>query len=281
MARVVGPGLRFLGLLAFKPIERQFTHMHETIVASLKALEKERGLRVLFACESGSRAWGFASRDSDWDVRFFFVWPRDHYLRVLLPPDYLHCDLPGELDLTGWDLRKALHHAAKSSASVFEWLRSPVVYYDAGGFAQQMLAVSDPCFQIKPTVHHYLGLARQLWAQAGEGTSLNGKKCLYVLRATLCARWSLTYGTPPPVAFAELLPLVNDAALTAEILEFVRLKQAATEKDALPVSPALREFLATMQSDCLAAAAVLSHPEPDLAPLDHLLLATLDDGVGS
>jgi hypothetical protein len=96
--------------------------MRKAILRSLTTLEAECGIRVLYACESGSRAWGFASRDSDWDVRFFFVWPQREYLRVQLPADHMHRDLPGNLDITGWALRKALHHAAKSSASVLEWL---------------------------------------------------------------------------------------------------------------------------------------------------------------
>src|SRR6187549_3121143 len=95
--------------------------MHQAILSSLAALEAETGIRVLYACESGSRAWGFASRDSDWDVRFFFVWPQREYLRVRAPQDHIHRDLPGDLDITGWDLRKALSHALKSSASVLEW----------------------------------------------------------------------------------------------------------------------------------------------------------------
>jgi uncharacterized protein len=224
--------------------------MHDTIVQCLATFAAERGIRVLYACESGSRAWGFASRDSDWDVRFFFVRPREEYLRVHLPADHLHVDLPGDIDLSGWDLRKALHHAGKSSASVLEWLGSPMVYAAVPGFAEEMRQLAGAHFCAKPTVHHYLGLAKQLWAQAGEGAELNGKKCLYVMRATLCARWALTYDTPPPVAFAELLPLLGSAALRDEILQFVTRKELGGEKDSFPVSEALRGYLAATRAAC-------------------------------
>jgi len=252
--------------------------MREEILNSLTTLEAEQGIRVLYACESGSRAWGFASRDSDWDVRFFFVWPQREYLRVQLPADHIHRDLPGDLDITGWDLRKALHHAAKSSASVLEWLGSPIVYFDREGIADEMRRLARGCFRVRPTVHHYLGLAKQLWAQAGEGGELNGKKCLYVMRATLCARWALTHGTPPPVAFAELVPLIGDDALRDEVLQFVALKLEARESDALPVSGTLRSFLADTRAACEEEHVHLSATNAEMQPLDDFFQRTLAHG---
>ena len=243
--------------------------MRSEILKSLEALEAERGFRLLYACESGSRAWGFASEDSDWDVRFFFAWPQREYLRVHAPQDHLHCDLPGDLDITGWELRKALHHMAKSSASVLEWLHSPQVYFESA-VAEDLRRLARQCFRVRPTVHHYLGLAKQLWAQAGNGAELNGKKVLYVMRATLCARWALSRGTPPPVAFVELLPLVEDAALRREVEVFVTLKKAARESDALPVSSALRLWLAEVRDACEAEQAQLTTEDCTLEELDGL-----------
>lgn len=248
--------------------------MHEAILDSLTALEAELGLRVLYACESGSRAWGFASRDSDWDVRFFFAWPQQDYLRVHMPRDQVHRDLPGDLDITGWELRKALHHMAKSSASVLEWLHSPQVYFESPA-VPEMRTLARQAFRIRPTVHHYLGLAKQLWAQAGAGEALNGKKSLYVMRATLCARWTLTKGTPPPVAFAELLPLITGTALRQEVERFVELKKEARESDALPVSGALRTFLAETRAACETEQETLPAEELDMAPLDDFFQRTL------
>jgi uncharacterized protein len=255
---------------------RTSLHMRQEISRSLAAVEAEHGIRVLYACESGSRAWGFASRDSDWDVRFFFVRPQREYLRVQIPADQIHRDLPGDLDMTGWDVRKALHHVAKSGASVFEWLGSPVVYVDRDGFASELRRLARDCFRVRPAVHHYLGLAKQLWPQAGgDEAELNGKKCLYVMRATLCARWCLMHGTPPPVAFAELLPLVGDAALREEILRFVALKTEGSESDAFPVSGRLREFLTATRAACDAAQADLAAAAVDLSPLDAFFQRTL------
>jgi predicted nucleotidyltransferase len=207
-------------------------------------------------------------------VRFIYVWPQGEYLRVREPADQIHRDLPGNLDITGWDLRKALHHAAKSSASVLEWLHSPQVYLEREG-AAELRRLARGCFRVRPTVHHYLGLAKQLWAQAGDGAALNGKKALYVMRATLCARWALTHGTPPPVAFAGLLPLVTDSALLAELRQFVAMKEAGTESDAFPVSDALRGFLAETRDACGAEEETLTTGPVDMAPLDEFFQRTL------
>jgi predicted nucleotidyltransferase len=249
--------------------------VHQAIVSSLASLEAETGIRVLYACESGSRAWGFASKDSDWDVRFFFVWPQREYLRVREPKDHMHRDLPGDLDITGWDLRKALHHALKSSASVLEWLESPAVYLNRDGIAESLRPLVNDCFRVRPTVHHYLGLAKQLWPAAGEGAALNGKKCLYVMRATLCARWALIHGTPPPVAFSGLLPLVEESAVLDEIHAFVTLKQEGAESDAFPVSENLRGWLAGLRSECEELEKAVETEPTDSAPLDAFFQETL------
>ena len=248
--------------------------MIETIQQTLREIEEAQGFRVLYACESGSRAWGFASRDSDFDVRYIFVWPRDEYLKVHVPPEHKHDDF-GDLDMTGWDLRKALHHFGKSNASFYEWLHSPVVYFD-GGLRDALQQLMPQFFQARTGAHHYLGLSRQLWPQES-GESINGKKLLYVLRATLAAQWILQHQTPPPVPFVELLPLVKDMILLSEIEHLIEAKKAAIEADALPVSQALREFVISTRATNEDKAKSLAMAPVDFAPLDdlcrHILLA--------
>jgi hypothetical protein len=246
----------------------------QAIEKALHEIEAAQGFRILYACESGSRAWGFASRDSDFDVRYIFVWPRDEYLKVHVPPEHKHDDF-GDLDMTGWDLRKALHHFGKSNASFYEWLNSPVVYLD-DGLRDELQQLMPQFFQARTAAHHYLGLARQLWPQEA-GESINGKKLLYVLRATLAARWSLQHKTAPPVPFSELLPLIPNTALRAEIERLVDAKKDAIEADALPVSAALREFVIATRIDCEEQSKTLAVAPVDFAPLDnlcrHILLA--------
>ena len=53
--------------------------MRDRIMKKLDEIEKTEEVRILLAVESGSRAWGFASTDSDYDVRFIYFRPEDEY----------------------------------------------------------------------------------------------------------------------------------------------------------------------------------------------------------
>lgn len=248
--------------------------MQATIQQTLREIETAQGFRILYACESGSRAWGFASRDSDFDVRYIFVWPRDEYLKVHPPREHQHDDF-GDLDLTGWDLRKALHHFGKSNASFYEWLNSPVVYFD-DGLRAQLQNLMPQFFQARSGVHHYLGLSQRLWI-SGESQPFTGKKLLYILRAVLAARWVLDYKSAPPVPFIELLPLVENAALQSEIKQLIKAKKVAVEADVLPISAALREFVVATRADCEEQVKTLEAAPVTFDLLDELCLKILEN----
>ena len=94
----------------------------------LDEIEEMEGVKILHAVESGSRAWGFASPDSDYDVRFVYVRPEQYYLRLDEKKDFINWELDETLDINGWDLSKTLQHFHKSNASLYEWGNSPVVY---------------------------------------------------------------------------------------------------------------------------------------------------------
>lgn len=214
---------------------------NQTILQALADLERETGAVVLFAIESGSRAWGFASVDSDWDVRFVYAWPRNRYLKVRPPSDVLQKMLPGNLDLSGWDLRKALHHIGKSNASFAEWLGSPLIYREQSEVAGRLRALGARCFQAKATAHHYLGLAQQIRSRAGDAP-MTGKQTLYFLRATLAAQVALRENRQPSVPLAGSLHIL-DERLRLQAEDLVRRKASATEKQVLDVDDALRSRL--------------------------------------
>ncbi len=252
--------------------------MTPAILSGLARLEAEHGFRVLLAVESGSRAWGFASPDSDWDVRFIFAWPREAYLSVQAPPSTQQL-MDGDLDFSGWDLRMALQHFGKSNASLLEWVGSPIVYHRDDSFHRALVALLPTFFQSKAAIHHYLGLARSLQARAGDAARPNGKKWLYVLRATLAAQWTLTRREPPPVAFARLLPQIADPALRWEIDALVTAKAAGSEADAFAVSAELRNLIDARRAELDAAAATLEDAPVDMATLDALFRTTLEAGA--
>ena len=104
------------------------TEIVQLIKEKLSQIEERENIRILYACESGSRAWGFASSDSDYDVRFIYVRPKEFYLKLENTCDTLECELNEIYDISGWDLKKMLRLLNRSNPSIFEWAASPLVY---------------------------------------------------------------------------------------------------------------------------------------------------------
>lgn len=138
--------------------------MQTNILNQLKAIEHEKGVTLLYAVESGSRAWGFASPDSDYDIRFIYRHDLNYYLSLWEQPDVIEFMTKDDLDGSGWDLRKTVQLLAKSNAPLLEWLYSPVVYYENEAFATQMRALAKDCFSPIACLHHYLGTTKKFMA---------------------------------------------------------------------------------------------------------------------
>lgn len=210
--------------------------MKGRIVEELESLERERGIRVLYACESGSRAWGFASRDSDYDPRFIYVLPPEHYLCIREPDDTI--DFPiedGALDLTGWELRKALRLFQKSNASLFEWLRSPIVYREEKERIEEWRNLVPEFFLPLASASHYAGLAKSFWRRPLQEECVPAKKYLYCLRALLAARWIIERREPIPVPFRELREGIDlEAGLDDAIEEMIAAKAGQDEREESP-----------------------------------------------
>lgn len=212
--------------------------MERQIAAGLDALP----VRTLYACESGSRAWGFASPDSDWDVRFVFAHPRDAYLSIERPTETIDEFLPNDLDLAGWDLRKTLGLLRKSNPSLLEWLHSPIVYRAEPGFLEAMRTLAERAFSPNAGLHHYHSMAGSNLAKSVPTPRAPFKKYLYVLRPLLAGRWIEATGTIAPVPIDPLLDLVP-LAHCAEVDELLRLKKAAGEREVFAGLPALHAWM--------------------------------------
>jgi len=126
--------------------------LKKIIKQCLADIEQEQDVRILYACESGSRAWGFESKDSDYDVRFIYVKPLDWHLTVEPQRDVIEAMLPHDVDLAGWELKKALHLFHKGNTSLIEWLHSPIVYFDDAQFAQELRAILKQEFSAKADI---------------------------------------------------------------------------------------------------------------------------------
>ncbi|RYY15894.1 MAG: nucleotidyltransferase domain-containing protein, partial [Cytophagaceae bacterium] len=197
---------------------------------------------ILYACEAGSRAWGFSSPDLDYDVRVIYAPPLPWYLRLDEGPDTLNLPVDKELDVSGWELRKALRLLRGSNAALFEWLQSPIVYHEAAGFRAQLAPLLPVAFNLKAGLHHYLSQLRRGVEEDLPSEEVRLKRLFYALRSALAARWIRERRTLPPMAFAplgELLPV--DLQVTVD--ELLGQKAVATEKTLVVRPVALVAFL--------------------------------------
>jgi predicted nucleotidyltransferase len=216
--------------------------MQTRIVKALAALEATHNIQILYACEAGSRAWGFLSPDSDYDVRFIYVHPLDWYLRLEESPDTLNFPIDEELDLAGWELRKTLRLLKGSNAALFEWLQSPIVYHEAPGFRAQLAPLLPQAFNLKAGLHHYLGQLRRGVEEELTGEEVRLKRLFYALRSALAARWIRERHALPPMEFAPLRALLP-ADLQEIVNELLAQKAFANEKTVVTRSAALVAFL--------------------------------------
>ncbi|GAB2965651.1 nucleotidyltransferase domain-containing protein [Hymenobacter coalescens] len=249
--------------------------MQTRIVAELQRLEATHEVRVLYACEAGSRAWGFPSPDSDFDVRFIYVRPAAAYLTLEEGPDTLNFPVDDELDLAGWDLRKALKLLRGSNAALLEWLQSPVVYHEALDFRAAAQPLLPACFQPLAALHHYLGLVRRGVEDDLPHSEIRLKRLFYALRSALAARWIRTRAAVPPM---ELVPLrtLLPADLQDSVTELLHRKADANEKTVVPRPAALAAFIQAEYEAGQAARAVLpSARRPDPTPVLDALFQRL------
>ena len=244
------------------------------VLRKLQAVETTHNVRVLYACESGSRGWGFASPDSDYDARFIFVRPARDYLRVTPLRDVIE-EVPGPVfDVNGWDLRKALELLAKGNATLVEWLSSPVVYSQDEAFMQGLREAAAAVYQPVRSFHHYFSMARGNHREHLQGEVVRAKKYLYVLRPLLAAQWVLQREDAPPMPFEPLVDaLVTDAEVRRDIDELLVQKRQAGEQEWLPARPRLNAFISESLARLHGAQPAIG--QPNLAPLDRLLADTV------
>ncbi len=163
---------------------------HTKIMAELEGLEKTHGIRILFAIESGSRAWGFPSPDSDYDVRFVYIRPLESYLTLNPPRDVVELPIDDLLDINGWDIKKALGLMLKSNPVLLEWLQSPIRYIWNEAACHDLKALAQKTANDRSCLHHYLNLGTRQRKIYIEGKSVvNLKKYFYVVRPAMAIRW--------------------------------------------------------------------------------------------
>ena len=252
----------------------------DVIVAALTEIEVSRSVTVLYACESGSRAWGFESEDSDWDVRFIFVWPPERYLSIESPPEQIDFSTQsdtGLMDVVGWDLRKALRLLRKSNPSMLEWLHSPIVYRACEPFTFQFRQLMDRAFSPRSSGFHYASLARANDRDVLEGDQVVLKKYFYMLRAVLAFRWATEKESAPPVLFEDLLQALMPAGsnVDMEVRGLLERKRAGEELGRGPRLPHLHRYLQDAVQDMAATLDRLANVPANVSLIPSV--AELDD----
>ena len=215
------------------------------IVQKLRQVETKYDIVILLAVESGSRAWGFDSPDSDYDVRFIYVHDKNHYLSIEKRRDVIELPIDGVYDINGWDLRKALELFRKSNPVLLEWLNSPTVYIKEKILFDELQRMKSEYFDNKACIHHYLNMARGNWREYLRGETVKLKKYLYVLRPLLACNWMELHDTPPPMEFSKLLELVTDPDLLVAINNLLTMKKAGSELGESKPVEIINNYLAT------------------------------------
>jgi hypothetical protein len=214
------------------------------IQGELLRIAEDNNIRILYACESGSRAWGFASPESDYDIRFIFLHPTSWYLSVLPQDDGMDLFIDKELDINGWDIRKVLRLMMKSNITAFEWLQSPIVYQTDEDFKAAIWSLSQHFFQARSSILQYLSLAGNSFRRISEESEINVQKYLYVMRPLLAAMWIAQHKSAAPMTFAELLPLLKPFSnIEAIVLELWEKALLSNEKDIIKPIQELDDFI--------------------------------------
>ncbi len=263
--------------------------MKKQILQQLGRIEQQHGVEILYACEAGSRAWGFPSKDSDYDIRFIYVRPKIDYLVLNVGSKRdvievkgnapLRRSHPGLLDFDGWDLRKALGLLKKSNPPLFEWFRSPTVYKSDTTFVAQINQVMPRYYNYSAMCYHYLHMAKGNFRDYLQGEKVWLKKYLYVLRPMLAVMYLIEYNQAPPLDFLDLVTrMVHPGLVKTEICKLLTRKKQGEELDYGPVMPAISDYI-------LENLEILSNyrfqstggREKDWNPLNNIFLMTLND----
>ncbi|MEM1324667.1 MAG: nucleotidyltransferase domain-containing protein [Bacteroidota bacterium] len=205
--------------------------MTEKIQQYLQQLEKEKNIKILLACETGSRAWGFPSPDSDFDVRMLYVHKSDWYLSVSERKDSIErMSENRELDIAGWELRKCLKLLRKSNAALLERIQSPILYQMDDSFLEDIQAVARQHYSRIGTMHHYWSMAKKILESIDADKPYKLKSFFYALRTACVCQWILEREEMPPIEFAKVYQQLDiDRSLVNRIEELIALKATKSE----------------------------------------------------
>ena len=256
--------------------------VEKQIQDKLAMIEAHSNVRILFAVESGSRAWGFPSPDSDYDARFVYARSVDWYLSINPGRDVIELPIEGDLDINGWDIQKALGLLLKPNPVLLEWLSSPVRYRWNDGICNQLITLSKKIAHNRACLHHYIGIGEGSFARTIAGKEqVSIKKYFYVLRPAMALRWVRMHpDTIPPMNFQELMAGADlPADLTRLIDELLEKKRVTKEMGEAPRIKELDEFVLAEFAQAKTVAPDASKPDKQFEPDANALFRLIIKGV--
>lgn len=219
------------------------------IILKLKEIERKKQIKILYAAESGSRGWGFESKDSDYDIRFVYVHFLDWYLTIENQRDVIEYPVSKLLDISGWDIKKALKLFKSSNPPLYEWLNSPIVYLERDNFAQKLRRLMPKFYSPMSCLHHYLSMAKGNYKSYLGDQKVKLKKYFYVLRPIFACMWISKNKTMPPMGFEKLFRAQKlDQKLTNEVQKLLDRKKSGKELDIEDRIEVINNFLEEMIS---------------------------------
>lgn len=251
--------------------------MNEKISQYLTEIEKNKDVEILLACETGSRAWGFPSPDSDFDIRIIYKHKKDWYLTLNEQKDSIDLMFENnEIDITGWDLRKSLKLLQKSNAPLLERIQSPIIYKKDGEFLEEIKIVAQNQYSRIATMHHYLSMAKKFIVELKENEDYKLKKFFYTLRSATACKWILEKDEMPPIEFMKKVNNLDiDSALIERINELIVLKATKSESYYHKGESELLKFIETCINEADENRLKLSSSKGKIEELNNFFIKTL------
>ena len=231
--------------------------MNILVPEKLAEIEREHNVTILYAAESGSRAWGFASPDSDFDVRFIYKHPQSEYLKLNEKRDVIELPVNGTWDVSGWKTLRLLH---KSNPAIYEWLSSPICYRRTG-FAEGIKPLLAEYFSPSRMLYLYLSMARNNIRNHLQAETVKLKRYLYILRPILACLWVMEYNSAPPMRLMDMAGELLPDNLRALVEYLIAEKVKSSEKYEIPHIGIIDSFIESSVSEVKAYVETL-HERP-------------------
>lgn len=239
----------------------------------LKEIEQKKNIKILYACETGSRAWGFPSPDSDFDIRFIYMHERDWYLSLSQKKDSIEY-MDGDLDITGWDLRKSLGLLKKSNAPLIERFNSPIEYFVAPGFKESFKELITNYYSPIAVFFHHHSLAKKFWEDLKDKEEFKLKSYFYLVRSLLSCNWIINDSNVLPMHIEGLMQYIDDE-YKDWLRALIKLKETVSEKYLHQKDEKLNEWILNLFEDVDAAKDSIPVNKAEMSLLNEFFLKML------